>query len=110
MILVAILLLQLVGLPLLLAVAFPVVIGWRQATGWRRVVLALTAVLDIWLNFTTFAVCTLDWPRWGEWTFSKRLERLARDAGWRGALARPVARYLNRFDPGHVAMQEDAHG
>ena len=107
---VAILLLQLVGLPLLLALAFPVVIGWRQATGWRRACLALLAAIDVWLNFTTLALYMLDWPRWGEWTFSKRLERLVCDAGWRGALARPVARYLNRFDSGHVAMQEDVHG
>lgn len=104
MILVAILLLQLVGLPLLLAIAFPVVIGWRHATGWRRAVLALLAMLDAWLNFTTLALYTLDRARWGEWTFSKRLERLVRDTGWRGALARPIARYLNRFDADHVPM------
>lgn len=60
------------------------------------------AVLSLVLNYTELAIITWDWPRSGEWTFSKRLPRLARRDDWRGAFARYVASVLNAIEPGHV--------
>lgn len=57
-------------------------------------------VLDVALNFTVFALLTLDTPRRGEWTFSQRLNRLVHDDGWRGAVARWLAdNLLDPYDP-----------
>lgn len=51
-------------------------------------------LLDVLLNFTLFAVLTWDWPREGEWTFSKRLGRLVCGTGWRAAFAELIAAYM----------------
>ena len=70
--------------------------------GWWRVfaVFALVGlVLDVALNYTELAILTLDFPKWGEWTFSKRLSRLQHNEGWRGALARPIVLLLNSTAP-----------
>ena len=81
--------------------------------------IVLTALLlDVMLNYTLFAILTWDFPRmewrgfnlrvegWfpkvqfpveGEWTFSQRLSRLAKDATWKGSVARWLAEML--LDP-----------
>ena len=62
-------------------------------------VTVLALALDLVLNFTELAVLTLDWPKWGEWTFSTRLARLRFNDGWRGDLARYVKRILDPIAP-----------
>lgn len=56
-------------------------------------------LLDLALNYTTLAALTWDWPRAGEFTFSKRLYRLQSNADWRGAVARPICLVLNKIAP-----------
>jgi phosphoglycerol transferase MdoB-like AlkP superfamily enzyme len=90
--------------PVLLGLLFPLAIQYKRG-GWRQIVLLITVVamaMDVALNYTTLAIYTLDFPRAGEYTFSKRLARLIHDTGWRGAIARRIAAYLNYFDSGHV--------
>jgi hypothetical protein len=56
-------------------------------------------VLDVILNYTELAIFTLDFPKWGEWTFSKRLARLQHNTDWRGSVARYLARVLDAIAP-----------
>jgi len=58
--------------------------------------------VDIFLNYTFFALLTWDFPKGGEMTFSDRLNRLVKDTGWRGFICRPVARTLNLIVPNHI--------
>lgn len=53
--------------------------------------------LDVVLNLTVACIVFAEFPAYGEWTISQRLNRLARDAGWRGRLSRWIAR--NLLDP-----------
>lgn len=92
---------QFVYLPLLLAALYPVVIQYERG-GWWRCLLPFTAVvalIDVWLNWTTFSLYLWSAPAKREYTFSQHLERLVFDSGWRGFVARVIARYTNRFDP-----------
>ena len=60
----------------------------------------LALLLNVALNYTVLALVTWDFPRQGEWTFSKRLERFIRGTGWRRELAALVAMaLLDPFDP-----------
>lgn len=92
---------QFVYLPLLLAACYPLAIQHERG-GWWRVLMPFTlavALLDVWLNFTTFSLYLMSAPGKKEYTFSQHLERLVFDPGWRGYIARVVARFTNRFDP-----------
>lgn len=60
---------------------------------------ALALAFDVLMNYTLLAALTLDFPKRGEWTFSKRLERLVRGDGWRARIASGIARILDPFDP-----------
>lgn len=70
-------------------------IQWERARkgGWHRLwylVLPFTArafVVDVALNYTLLAIYLRSWPRKGEFTFTKHLERLLLDPGWRGHAA-----------------------
>jgi hypothetical protein len=70
--------------------------------GWWRVLVPLairTAVLDIALNYTLFALFMWDRPRKGETTMSKHLERLVFWKNRRGAFCRAIAKYfVNPWD------------
>lgn len=92
---------QFVWLPLALAVAYPVVIQYERGGWWKLLTpfTLLAAIVDVWLNFTTFSVYLWSTPERKELTLSQRLERLVFDAGWRGLLARAIARYTNWTDP-----------
>lgn len=92
---------QFVYLPLLLAMAYPVVIQYERG-GWWKLLMPFTliaAIVDVWLNFTTFALLMWSSPGKKEITFSQHLERLVFDPGLRGKVARLIARFTNRFDP-----------
>lgn len=72
------------------------IVAWVLAA---PLVLAAIA-LDVFLNFTVFALMTWDFPRRGEWTFSQRLSRLVRQGGARGKVAEWLAYHLlDPFDP-----------
>ena len=95
------LLMQFLLLPLLLFAIYPYAVQYEKYPN-RIWAAALTHILSGYLNFTTFVLYTLDFPMSGEWTFSKRLARLRRLSGFRGAICQQVANYLNYFSPGHV--------
>lgn len=92
---------QFVYLPLFVALGYPLAIQYERMGAWRVLMpfTALVAVVDVWLNWTTFSLLLWSAPRKKEYTFSEHLERLVFDAGWRGNIARVIARYTNRFDP-----------
>lgn len=102
-----ILLVQFVVLPLVLALRFPLAIQHERGGVWKVLsFLALrTGLLDIYLNYTTFTVLFLQLPRDGEYTLSKRCERLVSDPGWRGKIARLIAWYTNKFDKDHIPQK-----
>ncbi len=103
---------QFVYLPMFLAAGYVLAIQYERG-GWWRLLLPFTlvvAIVDVWLNFTTFALYLASAPGRKEVTFSQHLERLVHDPGWRGLIARPIARYTNLFDPTppHIALPESA--
>ncbi|MGV3727721.1 hypothetical protein [Hydrogenophaga sp.] len=92
---------QFIYLPVLLAAAYPLAIQYERG-GWWKLLMPFTlviAIVDVYLNFTTFALCLWSAPGKKEITFSQHLERLVFDSGWRGVMARLVARYTNLSDP-----------
>ena len=90
-----------VYLPLFLAASYPLAIQYERAGFWKILMpfTLVVAIVDVWLNFTTFSVLFFETPGKKEITLSQRLERLVSDAGWRGKIARLIARYTNKFDP-----------
>jgi hypothetical protein len=101
-----VLLWQFVYLPLILALWFIVAIQYKKGGWWRLLTpLALrTGLLDVYLNYTTFSVYLGGRPQDGENTLSKRCKRLVFDPGWRGFIARLIARFTNRFDKDHIPL------
>lgn len=88
-------------LPLVLLLVYPLAIQYERG-GACRLLLPLylaAGLVDVVLNYTTLALCTWDFPRAGEYTFSKRLSRLVRSSGWRRVLAQLLKAYLDAFDP-----------
>lgn len=75
---------------------YAVGIQYLRGGAWRVLlpITVLAAVLDVLLNYSLFAVLTLDWPRRRELTFSQRLNRLTTNTDWRGVAARLTAKYL----------------
>ncbi len=92
---------QFIYLPLLLAAAYPVVIQYERGRWWKLLMpfTLVAAIVDVWLNFTTFSMYLASTPGKKEITLSQRLERLVFDNGWRGYIARAIARYTNWPDP-----------
>lgn len=87
--------------PFMLAIVYPIAIQYERG-GLCRVLLpfyALAAVLSVTVNVTWLSLVLWELPRKREITTSQRCERLVFSAGWRGALARAIARFTNRFDP-----------
>jgi hypothetical protein len=62
-------------------------------------IVLISLIIDVVLNYTELAILTLDMPKYGEWTFSKRLSRLQYNEGWRGDFARYLAKCLNTIAP-----------
>lgn len=92
---------QFVYLPVLLALLYIPAIQYERG-GWWKLMAVITlpvAILDVYLNWTTFSALLWSSPGRKEITFSQHLERLVLDKGWRGLIARPIARYTNVFDP-----------
>lgn len=91
----------LLWLPLILLAVYPVAIQYERG-GWWRVLIVLylpAGVLDVMLNYTTLALYTLDFPKAGEYTFSRRLSRLRRRTDWRRWFAVVLKPFLDYFDP-----------
>lgn len=92
---------------LLLALLYPIAIQIERG-GWWRILAPITILallVDVLANFTELSLAMWEWPHRGEWTFSTRLERLIREQGWRGDIARPVARILNFIAPSGKHIQ-----
>lgn len=102
---------QFLWLPVLLAVLYIPAIQYERGGKWKWMVIVTlpVAILDVYLNFTTFALYLRSWPGRKEITFSQHLERLVHDPGWRGVIARLVARFTNKFDPTppHIPLPAD---
>lgn len=92
---------QFVYLPLLLAVLYIPAIQYERGGWWKLLtpLTAMVALLDVYLNWTTFSLLLGSMPGRKEITFSQHLERLVFERGLRGRLARAIARYTNLFDP-----------
>jgi hypothetical protein len=87
-----------------LLVLLPLYAIWVQherGGNWRYLELLglIAGPLDVFLNYTELALLTWDIPQDGEHTFSKRLSRLTRTAGWRGSLSRPIKYILDYLAP-----------
>jgi len=78
----------------LLLPLYSITIQYERGGLWRICYLAapLALLIDVLLNYTELALLTLDFPKWGEWTFSSRLKRLKNSQTWRG----PTALYLKK--------------
>ena len=89
--------------PLMLLVVYPFGIKYEHPSGGKYKLLlplyALAAVLSVTVNVSWLSLVLWELPRKREITTSQRCERLVFSAGWRGALARAIARFTNRFDP-----------
>ena len=89
---------------LLLALFYPLAIQYQRGSVWR--VLApltlLTALIDLWCNYTELALLTWDFPHKHEITFSIRCGRLIHQEGWAGNIGRLTQTYCNFFMPGHI--------
>jgi len=74
---------------------------------WRHLwLVALVAgPADILLNYTELALLTGDFPKKGEYTFSKRLSRLSKEAGLRGDVCYFISKVLNRIAPSGIHIK-----
>jgi len=93
---------QFIYLPLILAAVYPLAIQYEKNKKWAIIFYVPAFMLNIWLNFTTLAIYTWDFPKAFEFTFSTRLKRLKSATNWRGSISRVCADYLNFWQKGHV--------
>jgi hypothetical protein len=67
------------------------------------VMLVIGAPADVLFNWTRGSMMYRERPRWGEWTFSARVERIANDESHpKHAYAIDWAILLNHFHDGHI--------
>lgn len=86
---------------LLLWILYPIAIQYERGGWWRLccIVAVPALVIDVIANYTELALVTWDFPKRGEWTFSKRLSRLQHNTDWRGEYARYVVPILDKIAP-----------
>ena len=86
---------------IILALLYPLASQYERGGWWKLLapVTFIAAVLDVLANYSELSLLMWDWPREGEYLFSKRLERLIHNDDWRGSVARLMAIPLNYFDP-----------
>jgi len=77
--------------------------------GILKPVALFATVVDVVLNYTTVSILFWEWPEAGEYTITKRLQRLINGAGWRTDIALPLAKLLNFFAPNgdHVKLKKE---
>lgn len=81
----------------------------RVALALGLVVMVIGYVLDVLANLVVFTVLLLEFPRWGEWTVTDRLQRHHGDNTWRAWIAQWFeTELLGEFDPdgSHVAPRK----
>ena len=76
-------------------------IQYERGGFWKLLfpIAVLAFIIDVVLNYTELALLTLDIPRKGETTFSKRLARLRYNTDWRGSFARYITTCLDAIAP-----------
>lgn len=86
---------------LLLWIFYPIAVQYARGGWWRLcyIVALPTLIIDVVANYTELALLTLDFPKRGEWTFSKRLSRLQHNDGWRGEFACYIVPILDKISP-----------
>lgn len=86
---------------LLLILLYCIGIQYERGGWWRICYIPafVGLMIDVIANYTELALLTLDFPRWGEWTFSKRLSRLQHSKDWRGEFSRYVSGCLDKIAP-----------
>lgn len=89
---------------LLLALLYPIAIQYQRGGYWRVLMplTLLTALIDVWCNYTELALLTWDFPRKDERTFSQRCARLIHQTGWAGTVGRLTQWYCNAFMEDHI--------
>jgi hypothetical protein len=89
---------------LILLLLYPLAVQYERGGYWRLLfpVTFCTLIIDVVANWTELSLAFWEFPRYGEWTFSTRLERLIHGYGWRSDVARFVAHQLNAIYPGHI--------
>ena len=92
---------------LLCLLLYPAIVGLaRPTTHWFLMPVTLLAwVVDCLANYTTISMLVGEFPRWGEWTFSQRLERLCKEPSPDQQLFIQIALKLNRVDPLHCHIK-----
>ena len=74
----------------------------RALLGDNKAIQLIGFIADVLANYGLLMILFYDFPRKGEWTFSKRLPRLCNLPGWRGRFARRCKIYINKRVPGHI--------
>lgn len=87
--------------PLILLAVYPLAIQYERGGWWHWLFWLYfpAGLLDVLLNYTTLALYTWDFPKAGEYTFSRRLSRLQRQTDWRRWFAVVLKPFLDYFDP-----------
>lgn len=87
---------------ILLWILFPIGIQYERG-GWWWLLFPFftipTYILDVLANYTELALVFWDYPKKGEYTFSKRLERLRKGEERKNKLASYIANILNDISP-----------
>lgn len=89
---------------IVLALFYPLAIQYQRGGYWRLLApfTLLTAIIDVYCNYTELALLTWDYPRNNEITFSIRCARLIHQDGWVGKVGRFTQKYCNFFMAGHI--------
>ena len=100
--------------PIVLAALYPIAIQYERG-GWWQVfyLVAIPAlIIDFIANLIPLAIIFWDRPfkysptlHRTELTFSDRLERLVYELGWKGAVAKFIAKTLNTIAPSKVHIR-----
>jgi len=86
---------------IVLFLLYPLAIQYERGGFWRLLlpITLITAIIDVYVNYTELALITCDWPKAGEYTVSDKLERIKNLEDWRGKTTRFFEPYLDYCDP-----------
>lgn len=96
-----------VSMPFFMACLFPLCIQIMRGGVWYLLapIVMVFGIVDIMANYSILALLMMDIPQRGEWTFSRRLERLCLRSDWRGSISRRISYGLNAFTPDYKHIE-----